>query len=84
MALLPPYVEDLWLILEARLQPVLNRAMKLYVDQCVGSQSRYLNHSQRIYTFVFNQGSVGCGRWVGDRGRELSSSLESRLAGLLV
>ena len=49
-----PYVEGLWLTLEAGIQPVLNWAMKLYMDKCVN-----LNRSQRTYTLVFNWGSVG-------------------------
>lgn len=53
-ALPPPYEEDLWLVLEACIQPVLHWAMKLYVDECIGFQSQYLNCFQRKYTLVFN------------------------------
>ncbi|XP_045145470.1 uncharacterized protein LOC123521618 [Echinops telfairi] len=55
------YVEGSFMTLEASIQPALNWTRKLYVDECVGTQSQQLNHSQRLYTLIFNYGCLSIG-----------------------
>ncbi|XP_037673119.1 uncharacterized protein LOC119519504 isoform X1 [Choloepus didactylus] len=72
----PPYTEGSSLTLQAHIQPASNEDMKLYVDECVGTQSQYLNRSNRMYTLVFNWGCLSIGSGSGSWSRLDNESLQ--------